>query len=60
MTTGIAVAGWGLNIFKYPMVLGVLYLSFGCIGVVFRLVSSSDGGALPTGVNEVQLTMGTQ
>lgn len=39
----VAVAAWGLNIFKFPMVLGVLYVVFGCIGALFRLASRPPG-----------------
>jgi hypothetical protein len=61
MTLGIAVAGWGLSIFKYPMVLGVLYLTFGCIGVVYRLASVSADDAPPqVAAGARQLTMGTR
>jgi hypothetical protein len=57
MTTGIAVAGWGLSIFKYPMVLGVLYLSFGCLGVAYRLVSAPQPmPTLPPSTGAMQLT----
>lgn len=38
----VAVAGWGLNILKYPMVLGVLYVFLGSTGVVYRLATRPE------------------
>jgi O-antigen ligase len=39
MVLGIAVAGWGLSLLQYPMLLGVLYVTLGCIGALLRMVS---------------------
>ena len=41
----ICVGGWGLNVFRYPMMQGVLFLAFGLIGALAYTIAPATSRA---------------